>query len=97
MPDGYHAASGTTGGSATGAVEALSFHGYNITESDIISGLKNIKWPGRLEIIAKDPLVVLDGAKDIAAAEAASKAMSDFSYDNLWCGLNNQLNHCSFP
>lgn len=73
----------TNAATAIGAVEALSFHGYNITESDIISGLKNIKWPGRLEIIAKDPLVVLDGAKDIAAAEAASKAMSDFSYDNL--------------
>ena len=73
----------TNAATATAAVEALSFHGINTTEQDIQTGLQNIRWPGRLEIIARTPLVVLDGAKDIAASEAATKAMSDFTYDKL--------------
>jgi len=68
---------------AIAAVEALSFHGIDTTETDINTGLKRVIWPGRLEIIARNPLIVLDGAKDIAASEAAIKAMSDFSYDKL--------------
>jgi len=73
----------TNAATATAAVEALSFHGIDTTEQDIQTGLQNIRWPGRLEIIARNPLVVLDGAKDIAASEAATKAMSDFTYDKL--------------
>ena len=73
----------TNAATAAAAVEALSFYGIDTTEADIQVGLRNTRWPGRLETVATSPLVVLDGAKDIAASEAAAKAMSDFSYDKL--------------
>ena len=32
----------------------------NIQETDIINGIKNTSWPGRLEVIQKDPIVIFD-------------------------------------
>lgn len=33
----------------------------NITDDSILRGMLNAKWPGRLEIISREPLIVLDG------------------------------------
>lgn len=38
---------------------------YNITKSNIYNGLLKTFWPGRLEIIRKDPYIILDGAHNI--------------------------------
>ncbi len=69
---------------AVGAVEALAFHRISVSKEDIRNGLKNVEWPGRLEVVQKNPLVVLDGAKDIEAIKAVKEALStDFSYKKL--------------
>jgi dihydrofolate synthase/folylpolyglutamate synthase len=41
----------------------------------IRDGLKNVRWPGRLEIIKDDPPVLIDGAHNPAAAIALSNAL----------------------
>ena len=33
----------------------------NITEASIRSGMSNATWPGRLEVISREPLIILDG------------------------------------
>jgi dihydrofolate synthase / folylpolyglutamate synthase len=43
-------------------IECLKKRGFAIPESAIRSGLTEAKWPGRLEIISKYPLILLDGA-----------------------------------
>lgn len=54
----------------------------NVTSDSIRRGLQDVYWPGRLEVISKDPLVVLDCAKDAEATEAVRKTIqSDFEYD----------------
>ncbi len=45
--------------------EALIDLGVNITKESITNGLSQVKWPGRLEIMRKNPLVVIDGAHNI--------------------------------
>lgn len=40
-----------------------------VTEETIREGLRKAKWPGRFEIVARKPLIVLDGAKDARATE----------------------------
>jgi dihydrofolate synthase/folylpolyglutamate synthase len=46
--------------------------GLEVRESDIAIGLSKVRWPGRLEVMARDPLVIVDvthnpdGAKAIA-------------------------------
>jgi len=42
--------------------------------SRIREGLENVRWPGRLEIVKEDPLILIDGAHNPAAAGALSKA-----------------------
>lgn len=70
--------------SAIGAVEALNFNGIKIFREAIDNGLWNVSWPGRLEIMQRHPLVVLDGAKDSEAARAVKEALLGyFSYDRL--------------
>lgn len=67
---------------AVGAVEALSLHGIKIGEQSIREGLRKARWPGRLEVVQRRPLVVLDCAKDPKAAENLSRVVKEeFSYD----------------
>jgi dihydrofolate synthase/folylpolyglutamate synthase len=69
---------------AVGVVEALSFCGVAVSTDAIDEGLRKVKWPGRLEIVQRDPLVVLDCAKDPEAARALKETMlNDFVYDRL--------------
>lgn len=70
--------------SAVGAVEALDFHGVAISKEAIEEGLRSARWPGRMEIMQRRPLVVLDCAKDIEAARAVKVALlKEFTYDRL--------------
>jgi dihydrofolate synthase/folylpolyglutamate synthase len=69
---------------AIGAIESLKFHGIYVSKVDVRNGLKNVEWPGRLEIVQKSPMVVLDGAKDIEAMKAVKGALlTEFSYKKL--------------
>ncbi len=69
---------------AVGAVEALGFHGVNVPREAIERGLGNVKWPGRMEVVQRNPLVVLDGAKDVEAMKAVKETLlGDFSYERL--------------
>jgi len=69
---------------AVGAVEALGFHGVDVPREAIMEGLRRVRWPGRLEVIRRRPLVVLDAAKDLEAARALKEALlEDFSYRRL--------------
>ena len=55
---------------AIAAVEAAQRGGFKITPEAIKAGLASVRWVGRFEIVAKDPLIILDGAKDAAAVDA---------------------------
>jgi dihydrofolate synthase/folylpolyglutamate synthase len=69
---------------AIGAIEALSLGGTKISEKAVRKGLASIKWPGRLEIVQRNPLVVLDCAKDVLGMESLRKAVQDtFDYDKM--------------
>ncbi len=69
---------------AIGMVEALSFYGVKITRDSIKKGIYNTFWPGRCEMVASRPLVVLDGAQNRASAEALKIAVKEnFKYKKL--------------
>ena len=49
----------------------------SITSESILSGFKNAKWPGRLEIINnKNPLTIIDGAHNKQAAHSLKQELS---------------------
>ncbi|MBI1910058.1 MAG: bifunctional folylpolyglutamate synthase/dihydrofolate synthase [Deltaproteobacteria bacterium] len=55
---------------ALAAIEILKEKGWPIPAEAIIFGLKNTKWPGRLEMISKNPPLLLDGAHNPQAMAA---------------------------
>jgi dihydrofolate synthase/folylpolyglutamate synthase len=50
------------------AASALRRQGFQISGKDVIEGIHNTRWPGRLEPILQKPLVLLDGAHNPDAA-----------------------------
>lgn len=69
---------------AIGAVEALKFYNIEIGKDAIKRGVKIAKWPGRLEVVSKDPYVILDGAQNRASANALVRAVKRiFKYDGI--------------
>ena len=63
-------------GLAAAVIRALRYHGVNISEQAISKGLKNTRWPGRLQVIARRPKIVLDGAQNRASSIALKQAVN---------------------
>jgi dihydropteroate synthase len=54
-----------------------------VATETIAEGLRAATWPGRFEIVSTDPMVVLDGAHNPAAAAALSGVLDRFDHDEL--------------
>jgi len=79
---GAHQAINTA--TAIGVVESLRSAGFAIPDEAIRRGVLNCKWPGRLEIAARHPFIVLDGAQNRASANALASAIKElFVYKKL--------------
>ena len=53
-----------------GALELLREKGLKISDEAIRSGLAETRWPGRIEIVSENPLILLDGAHNPSAAKS---------------------------
>jgi dihydrofolate synthase/folylpolyglutamate synthase len=60
---------------ALGAAE--SFLGRPLTEEVVTDALAAVRSPGRLEVLGHEPLVLLDGAHNVAGAQALRAALAD--------------------
>jgi dihydrofolate synthase/folylpolyglutamate synthase len=60
------------------AAELLSESGFPITRENIMLGLREVSWPGRLELIDDQPPVLLDGAHNPAGARALRTYLDEF-------------------
>lgn len=64
-------------------LEKLNYIKVNI--SKLYKGVKNVKWKGRLEVLKKDPFIVIDGAHNIAGIEFLKSNIEEyFKYKNLY-------------
>ncbi len=62
---------------ALAAVEA--FFGAPIDPEVVAEGFARVAVPGRLEVVGRRPLCLLDGAHNVAGAQVLSKALGDFA------------------
>lgn len=60
------------------AAEVIKQLGYPLHEDAIISGLSNMQWRGRFEVVAKAPYMVIDGAHNEAAALVLRKSIEAY-------------------
>lgn len=63
---------------AVGVLEVLAKRGFGIVKRSIVDGLRNVRWPGRFQIIRRRPLVIIDGAHNSQAAHELKTAITDF-------------------
>lgn len=69
---------------ALAVIELLQRKGYEISAGQIREGLKSACWPGRMHIISRNPLLILDGAHNPAAVSNLMKSVTqEFSHQRL--------------
>ncbi len=59
------------------AVDALRRQGWTIPESAVALGLAEVRWPARVEVIARRPTVVLDAAHNAASVESLVETLAE--------------------
>jgi dihydrofolate synthase/folylpolyglutamate synthase len=65
-------------------MEKLRQRGINIPEVSVHEGLRQVRWPGRLEILGRNPLVVVDCAHNAdSAAKLKASIKKLFAYRHL--------------
>jgi len=62
---------------ALAVLELMGRRGFAVTEEAIRQGLRQARWPGRLEQVAQDPRVWLDGAHNPAAAAVLAQRLKE--------------------
>ena len=69
---------------ALGAMEVLEDLGYRVSTDAMIDGLREVDWPGRLEMVSSSPKVILDGAHNPAGALVLKESLEkEFQYEHL--------------
>ncbi|CCQ98561.1 FolC bifunctional protein [[Clostridium] ultunense Esp] len=58
-----------------------------VTGEQIRKGLKNTKWPGRLEILKTNPTFLIDGAHNLQGAKTLAESIKRFKYNRLILGI----------
>lgn len=73
---GYHQVENAV--TAYAALETLKEEGIPISEQAIVDGFEEVKWPGRFEVLRKNPPVVVDSAHTRESALKLRLAMEDY-------------------
>lgn len=68
---------------ALAAAEVLDGMGIPVSRDALSDGLGAAHWPGRMELIAGHPPILLDGAHNPAGAAALAAALDDYRYRRL--------------
>lgn len=66
---------------AVAALEALSEKGCVISPGSIIQGLEQVSWPGRLEVVSRAPLTIVDGAHSPYSAQRLRESLEAYFPD----------------
>jgi dihydrofolate synthase/folylpolyglutamate synthase len=70
---------------ALAATNRLAAAGWRLPPNRLLGGLARTRWPGRLEVVARNPTVVLDGAHNgESLATALTAVRQHFAYRRLW-------------
>jgi len=63
------------------ALEVLRSKGWNIPETAIRSGLAAVRWPGRFQLLRRDPVFIQDGAHNPHGIHAAVESLLAYFAD----------------
>ena len=69
---------------AVTALHVANERGLAVSDDAIQSGLAMVQWPGRLEVLSREPLLVVDGAHNGDSAQKLAQALCDVFHVEKW-------------
>lgn len=63
---------------AFAVLEKLQHLGWQVTLENIQRGFSRTTWPGRFEVLKKEPLVIIDSAHNLDSAEKLAQTVKDY-------------------
>ena len=67
---------------AVAVMEVLAERGAKVSSESVATGLAQVHWPGRLQILQREPWVIVDGAHNADSARRLVKALKQyFAFD----------------
>ena len=72
-------------------IDTLVEKGYAITEKNIYDGMACVTWPGRFDIMHRDPLFIIDGGHNPQCIDAMVKNIRDYLADRRLIVLTGVL------
>ncbi len=61
-----------------GIIDALKAQGWQISEEAVARGLEAVRWPGRFDIVGRDPLFIIDGGHNPQCFDALISNIQDY-------------------
>jgi len=71
--------------------DALIEKGWKISEENIYDGMRDVRWPGRFDIVSRDPLFIIDGGHNPQCIEALAKNIEAYLKDRRVIALTGVL------
>ncbi len=72
-------------------IDTLIENGWKISEQNIYDGIRQVSWPGRFDIVSRDPLFIIDGGHNPQCIEALIKNIEDYLQDRKVIALTGVL------
>jgi dihydrofolate synthase/folylpolyglutamate synthase len=60
---------------ALASLDALGEQGISVTPDDVSRGFAGLSWPARVEVLGEAPWLVIDGAHNVASAQALAETL----------------------
>ena len=70
---------------AVKAAKALSERIPTITEESIRSGISNVRWPARFELLSRNPIFIYDGAHNLEGIRSAIESIKTYFKGKVIC------------
>ena len=79
------------------AIEAVKYFDKDYPDTLIEYALENVRWPGRMEVLNKNPLILLDGAHNIHAINAIANTLKELKKDKKIKTIFSALQDKDYP
>jgi dihydrofolate synthase/folylpolyglutamate synthase len=66
------------------ALDVMRERGFQIPREAVCEGLRTVAWPGRMELLSREPLVIVDCAHNPYAAQVLRQALETWFPDRRW-------------
>lgn len=78
-------------------VECLRGRGWKIPEEAVLEGLESVSWPARMEVLQRDPLMIVDGGHNPQCAQMLKESLHQLLPDRKVVFLTGVLADKDYP